>query len=389
VAQIGSPHHLDVLKKIQQLGLLGCFCLTEKLAGVNSGLVVETTCTYDPNSRTFDLHTPSPGATKNWISQGLTADYAVVMAAMMVGKKNYGPHAFLMQMRDPGGQLVKGVTINDMGAKTIGNDLDNASISYDHVKLPLDSLLNRYSDLSEDGNYTNKAPPGVSPLDMIGQRLYTGRVVIAESTIVFAKTLYADTKRYADAKTCWAPGGLRPSLSSIPQLKFLFLEADEKLEKLDSFLSLLKTKLTPILHQGGIPSRLIVEGVAAAKVACIETSIDLCHRLKQEVGSFALVAGSGEQGAGFERTDYLQCCKFAEGDSRILMQKLARDRVIQFSKGSKVGSEAELQLCAKLSSSLGKLSEWDLNWVSVYQLSQLIIDRILNSQLRDEISSKL
>jgi hypothetical protein len=25
-------------------------------------------------------------------------------------------------------------------------------------------------------------------------------------------------------------------------------------------------------------------------------------------------------GTGFERTDYLQCCKFAEGDSRILMQ---------------------------------------------------------------------
>ncbi len=48
---------------------------------------------------------------------------------------------------------------------------------------------------------------------------------------------------------------------------------------------------------------------------CIETSIELCHRLKQEVGSFALMAGTG-----FERTDYLQCCKFAEGDSRILMQ---------------------------------------------------------------------
>lgn len=37
--------------------------------------------------------------------------------------------------------------------------------------------------------------------------------------------------------------------------------------------------------------------------------------LMQEVGSFALMAGTG-----FERTDYLQCCKFAEGDSRILMQ---------------------------------------------------------------------
>ena len=32
-------------------------------------------------------------------------------------------------------------------------------------------------------------------------------------------------------------------------------------------------------------------------------------------------------GTGFEKLDYLQCCKFAEGDSRILMQKLTRDRL--------------------------------------------------------------
>ena len=274
------------------------------------------------------------------------------------------------------------------GLKTIGNDLDNASISFSHVKLPLDSLLNRYAELSQDGSYLNKAPKGVTPLDMIGQRLYTGRVVIAESTIVFAKTLFTATKRYADSKSCWAPGGMRPPLSSIPQLKTLFIEADAKLNKLDGFLKLLQTKLHPILIQGGIPSKAIVEGVAAAKVSCIETSIDLCHRLKQEVGSFALVAG--EEGAGFERTDYLQCCKFAEGDSRILMQKMARDRVIQFVKESnKIGSEAELRLCAYLAESLGKLAQWDEKWESVYSLAQLIIDRVLSSDLGGDSSSKL
>ena len=52
----------------------------------------------------------------------------------------------------------------------------------------------------------------------------------------------------------------------------------------------------------------------------VESSIDLCFRLKQEVGSFALM-----DDAGFKHMDFLQCCKFAEGDSRILMQKLARD----------------------------------------------------------------
>ena len=41
----------------------------------------------------------------------------------------------------------------------------------------------------------------------------------------------------------------------------------------------------------------------------MEDSIEMTHRLKQEVGSFALMAD-----AGFMHLDFLQCCKFAEGD---------------------------------------------------------------------------
>ena len=48
----------------------------------------------------------------------------------------------------------------------------------------------------------------------------------------------------------------------------------------------------------------------------MDEGIDFCHRLRQEVGSYALMSGTG-----FEHTDFLQCCKFAEGDSRILMMK--------------------------------------------------------------------
>ena len=37
-------------------------------------------------------------------------------------------------------------------------------------------------------------------------------------------------------------------------------------------------------------------------------------------------------GSGFEQMDFLQCCKFAEGDSRILMLKMARYRLRAFQK---------------------------------------------------------
>ena len=53
----------------------------------------------------------------------------------------------------------------------------------------------------------------------------------------------------------------------------------------------------------------------------MDEGIEFCHRLRQEVGSYALMSGTG-----FEHTDFLQCCKFAEGDSRILMMKVGPGR---------------------------------------------------------------
>lgn len=46
-----------------------------------------------------------------------------------------------------------------------------------------------------------------------------------------------------------------------------------------------------------------------AKVKAVEESIEMCHRLQNEVGSYALMGGTG-----FEQKDFLTCCKFAEGD---------------------------------------------------------------------------
>ena len=41
---------------------------------------------------------------------------------------------------------------------------------------------------------------------------------------------------------------------------------------------------------------------------------------------------------GFELMDMLLCCKFAEGDSRILQMKLARDRLKQVKKDGAIGT---------------------------------------------------
>ena len=127
ILAVGSDSQIAQLSSYQAAGDLGCFSLTEKLAGVQSGLVVQTTCTYDPTTETFNLHTPTPSARKNWISQGFTATKSVVMADLIVSGESKGPHAFVMDFRNDG-KLVDGVTAEDMGKKTVGNDLDNAWI---------------------------------------------------------------------------------------------------------------------------------------------------------------------------------------------------------------------------------------------------------------------
>jgi len=368
ILALGNPEQVASLAKVQEKGLLGCFCLTERLAGVNSGLVVNTTAVWDEGKQMFLIDCPDEGAHKNWISQGLTADLAVVVATLFVKGKSYGPHAFIMQFRGEDGNLVPGVKVEDMGDKTIGNDLDNARISFSKVWLPASALLDKYSGI-ENNQYIQRKP-GTSNMDMIGQRLYTGRTVIAGSTLVFARTLYKTARDYTDAKRCWHPKGSIP-LSDIPQLATLYKEADRELGRVDSLQRLVESRLGECLRSETIPDANLVEMVAALKVKAIESSISYCFRLKQELGSYALMGGTG-----FEKMDYLQCCKFAEGDSRILMQKIARDRLQAFSKKQE-GAKPEAALCAQLGQKLmsGGKNAWTENWRDVYRLAELVIER--------------
>lgn len=369
---LGSPKQVALLDDCQRNGRLGCFCLTERLAGVNSGLVVNTTCTWDETKQMFLLDCPNEGARKNWISQGLTADMAVVVATLIVKGKVYGPHAFVMEFRQDG-KLVPGVSLEDMGDKTIGNDLDNASILFTKVWLPADSLLDRFAGL-ENGQYVQRKK-GITNMEMIGQRLYTGRTVIAASALVFARTLYSRARGYADNKRCWAPQG-SVMLSDIPQLSHLYADSDKELSRVEALSNKVEADLCACLKTDKAPDVRLVERIAVLKVKAIETSIKVCFKLKQELGSYALMGGTG-----FEKMDYLQCCKFAEGDSRILMQKIARDRLQAFSQGQQ-GSKAEAELCQQLGKAMatGGKNAWNQNWKLVYHLAELVMERVVNEE---------
>ena len=48
---------------------------------------------------------------------------------------------------------------------------------------------------------------GMPVFHMIGQRLFTGRVAVAQAALEFRRGLFDMTKKYTDTKPCWSPSG--------------------------------------------------------------------------------------------------------------------------------------------------------------------------------------
>uniref|UniRef100_A0A7S0RQY7 Acyl-coenzyme A oxidase n=1 Tax=Pyramimonas obovata TaxID=1411642 RepID=A0A7S0RQY7_9CHLO len=380
VLALGTEEQIASLSDMQEHGLLGCFGLTERLAGVSSGLVVNAVADWDEETDGFTINTLDVGAAKNWISQGLVADKAVVVAELRVKGVSHGPHAFFMDFRRDG-EVVPGIMLGDMGKKTVGNDLDNAWIMFNNVKVPKSTLLNRYADI-RNGKYV-AADSSRPVFHMIGQRLFTGRVAVAQAALEFRRTLYATTKEYTDKRQCWTPTGSRP-LSSVPQVRALFEENAKNQHLCDRFVAKCESELCRCLRENTLPSVALTDAIAVAKVKAVEDSIKFVHLLQNEVGSFALMKGTG-----FEQRDFLTCCKFAEGDTRVLMQKMARDRVKAFQKTrakAKAECTEETALCSELveamrQSSSGPEAAWDIQHEKVYRLAGVIIDRTVTSFL--------
>ena len=324
---LGGPSQIKYLDVLQRQGELGCFALTEVGAGVLSGFIVNTTATYDPIRNGFIITTPTPASEKNWISQGLTADWVVVFARLIIEKEDHGPHPFFLRMRPSRGssKLVEGISVTDMGRKSIANDLDNARIKFDHVFAPTSSLLNKFCEINTNGKYRQTGHEKMR-IEVIGQRLLTGRLAIAESALVSVRQLFIKAKTYADQKLVNGILGQHP-LSELPHLVKLFYEADKELTRLETFSASVEARLAVHLRNGSIPDANLVEAIGVTKIKNIEVATAMEHRLEQELGSYALMAVSG-----FIYKDMLLCCKFAEGDSRILLQKIARDELKRVQK---------------------------------------------------------
>lgn len=208
IFQLGTArHHAAYLKDVGTLDLPGCFAMSETGHGSNVA-DLQTVARFDPAAGDFVLHTPDPLARKDWIGNAaLHGRLATVFAQLEVGGEPQGVHAFLVPIRSADGAPAPGVHIEDCGGKEGLEGVDNGRLTFDHVRVPRESLLDRFASVSAEGVYS-------SPISSPSRRFFTmlgtlvgGRISVAAAALSAAKSGLTIAVRYGSRRRQFGPPG--------------------------------------------------------------------------------------------------------------------------------------------------------------------------------------
>ena len=208
VLHLGTErHHERYLMDIARGDLLGCFAMTETGHGSNVQQI-GTTITYEPATQELVVHTPDEDARKDYIGNAARdGRMAAVFGQLVVGGEERGVHAVLVPIRDEDGAPVPGVTIGDCGAKLGLDGVDNGRLTFDHVRVPRENLLDRYATVSPEGVYESAIEnPTKRFFTMLGT-LVQGRVSVCGASIGATKVAHVIATRHALSRRQFGPPG--------------------------------------------------------------------------------------------------------------------------------------------------------------------------------------
>jgi acyl-CoA oxidase len=199
--------HDKYLRDAMSFDLPGCFAMTETGHG-SDVQQLRTTCTYDPETGCFDLNTPHEAARKDYIGNAAKdGRMAVVFAQLITQGVNHGVHAWLVPIRDEQGNPMPGVTIGDDGPKAGLPGVDNGRLSFDHVQVPRDMLLDRYGQVAEDGTYSSSIENETRRFFTTLGTLVRGRVSVGGASSSATKMALDIAVRYGNSRRQFAAPG--------------------------------------------------------------------------------------------------------------------------------------------------------------------------------------
>lgn len=296
VYTFGTDHHQALLR--ENKSLVGSFALTEKSAGVVSGLKIYTNAIWNKYTNTFKLVSIDK---KNWISQGFVSDYCIVFAKVFnyPDIQNGTTYPFFVDMSLPG------ITKHLMPDKSAAKYLDNVELSFDDVELASDSLMNRVK---------------ITNFMDIADRLLTGRLILAQCCFEGCKTVFEDIRKYAKSKKL--DGFKDKSLYDVPSIRMLFERFDEQYRLNYIYNTTVEDKYCRYVKSypnTQLPPH-IIKKINICKIVSTEKVCELVSELQIKIGSVSLTHMKGN-------LDSFLTFRFAEGDTNILRQKIVRDEM--------------------------------------------------------------
>jgi acyl-CoA oxidase len=320
------PQHERWLPGIASLELPGCFAMTETAHGSNVR-EIETTATWDPKRGEFVVHTPRPEARKDYIGNAaLHGRLAVVFAQLRVGADEHGVHALLVPIRDAGGAVLPGIAIEDCGVKAGLNGVDNGRISFRHVRVPRDRLLDRFGSVTADGVYESPIPSAARRFFTMLGALVAGRISIAAAAVSAAKSGLTIAVRYTSRRRQFGPAGE----AEVPVLDYLamqrrLLPALATTYACDLALRDLVGRFGSALAAGG-PGQEIESLAAGIKAYAAEHAVTALQACREACGGAGYMA---ENRLGALRADTDIFTTF-EGANDVLLQLVARGLLTEY-----------------------------------------------------------
>jgi acyl-CoA oxidase len=305
IVAMGSASQREKLYSTQSTGDLGCFAFTECGAGVLSGAAIETTATYNVDSKTFTIHSPTISSRKKWISQGMFAEHAVICANLIIQtdsptaepETNKGPHLFFarIQDRDPSNgsmQPLPGVKLESLPPKTALLGLDNAYVSFDNFQVQHSALLSRFSSVDADtAKYSLTLPKGVKRmLDLLISRLLTGRIVLSEFTIHHSIKLMRHCWAFASSRELWkGKKAVAQKISDLPLMQSAFMDYSRSLQVVSHYIAVTREDVVKCIKTDVFTNE-VVEGACISKFVGTSFAVDIASVLRKLMGSEALFA---------------------------------------------------------------------------------------------------
>lgn len=335
VIQLGTEKHAFALEDVDKTEL-GCFCMTEVEAGVYSGSVINTIAEWDAKKKVFRLHSRDA---KYWISLGYQSKFGVVIANLVFKGENKGPHVFLVDFSKlshvdtngkeaaPGGEeeehkgLTNAVSRELMPGKTLLVGLDNAVLRFHNVELARDALLDKYVQVTEEGEY--EAEGGKFRFIRVLSRLLSGRLCIAVCAVAMLKAVVADLRRYAAAKEVhlffdkYTKTTKTAAMDTLPKVRGCLARVAARIPKYEAYLEKVKGLYARDFAE---PTPALTRGIFVAKSFLTYQVTRHINELKEVVGTIGLLQKSRLGQVGDTGYSLL----VVEGDNNLLQQGIVK-----------------------------------------------------------------